>query len=171
MGGGASNVVDLLRRRAERLAAPVGAPVEAADAELAVAEFSLGDARYALPFSELRAALPLKDVTPVPLAPAHLIGVLRFKGQAISALSLASLLGIRGWRRDPAVLLVVATARKTVAIDSEMIPKLVKLPRSAVEAGRVGTAAEHLREIARKDGEILNLLDLGRLLATKSLAG
>jgi purine-binding chemotaxis protein CheW len=162
-------IIDLLRRRAERLAVPLGQEAGADGAELALAEFSLGDGRYAIPFAELQAALPLKDVTPVPLAPAHVIGIMRFKGQAITALSLASLLGIRGWRRDPAVLLVVATARKVVAIDSEVIPKLTRIRRSAVDIGRI-QGADHLVEIAgTSPGEILNLLDLGRLLDSKGL--
>ena len=61
----------------------------------------------ALPLESLRAAVPLRMVTPVPLSPPHVIGILRFQGQILTAMSLSSLLGGRGWREDPAVLLVV----------------------------------------------------------------
>jgi hypothetical protein len=67
------------------------------------------------------------------------------------------------------VLLVVATARKLVAIDSEVIPKVGSVLRAAVEIGRV-PGGDHTIEIAVGQGEILNLLDLGRLLEAKGLA-
>ena len=159
---------DLLRRRAERLARPVALEEDTDEAQLLVAEFSVGDARYALPLANLRMALPLRDVTPVPLAPAHVIGVLRFEGQVITALSFASLLSIRGWRRDPAVLLVVACARKLVALDSETIPKLGTLPRAAIEIGR-SRSADALVEIVTSGGQVTNLIDLDRLIQSRGL--
>jgi purine-binding chemotaxis protein CheW len=134
-----------------------------------VAEFSLGDARYALPFAQLQAALPLRGVTPVPLAPAHVIGVLRFRGQPISVLSLASLLGVRGWSRDPAVLLIVATAHKLVAIDSEMIPKPGTLDQAAIDIARIRGGVDVI-EVATVTGELVNLLEMDRLLAARGLA-
>jgi purine-binding chemotaxis protein CheW len=160
---------DLLRRRAERLARPLAADTGPQESQLVVAELALGDARYALPFADLQAALPLKDVTPVPLAPAHVIGVLRFRGQPVTALSLASLLGIRGWRRDPAVLLVVATAHRPIAIDSEAIPRQTTLARAAVDGARL-RGGSGILEVATARGEIVNLLELGRLLAARGLS-
>src|SRR4029079_6495990 len=52
----------VLRIRAERLARPRDATPgqQAEGSELAVAEFRLGDERYALPLMDLRAALPLR---------------------------------------------------------------------------------------------------------------
>ncbi|MFY0580770.1 chemotaxis protein CheW [Cystobacter fuscus] len=48
---------------------------------LMVAEFPLGEERYAIPLDSLRAALPLRLVTPVPLSQPHVIGVLRYQGR------------------------------------------------------------------------------------------
>src|SRR5207237_10106809 len=103
--GVTAEVEALLLQRAERVRHK---PAEADDETLLwVAEFPVGEETYALPLETLRAAVPLKMVTAVPLSPPHVIGILRFQGQIVTALSLASLLGGRGWREDPAVLLVV----------------------------------------------------------------
>jgi chemotaxis signal transduction protein len=161
-------VGDLLRDRAERLALPVAQDSQAAEEHILVAELPLGDGRYALPLVDLRAAVPLKNITAVPLAPAHVIGMLRWEGQLITAFSLASVLGIRGWRRDPCVLLVVGWGARLVALDSEVIPKQIALPRAAVETARARGAGPVL-EVVTGQGEIVTLLDIGRLLASKGL--
>ncbi len=164
---------EVLRRRAERLARPRSHELTPGDdargAELAIAEFRLGDERYAFPLSELRAALPLRHVTPVPLAPAHVIGVLRYEGKALAAMSLAALLGVRGWRVDPAVLLVLACGQRLVAVDCEVIPKLSSLPLAVVEAAR-GREREPTIDLTVGDGDIVRLIHLDRLLAGRPVS-
>ena len=167
-GRGESEVETVLRSRALRLARPLPREVaperQAGAAELAVAEFRLGDERYALPLLQLRAALPLRHVVPVPLAPAHVIGVLRYQGKALAAMSLAALLGIRGWRVDPAVLLVLASGSRMLAVDCEVIPKPAALSLSAVEAAR-GRERGLTIELPTGDGDIIHLIDLERLFS------
>jgi purine-binding chemotaxis protein CheW len=153
---------DLLRLRAERLARPIALEEEESN-WLPIAQFSLGDLCYAVPLTDLRAALPLRDVTPVPLAPAHVIGVLRWEGHVVTAISLASVLGIRGWRRDPAVLLLVSSRRRLLAVDSEVIPRLAVLSRAAIQASRSRQEGP-VTEILSPGGQIVNLLDLGQAL-------
>jgi purine-binding chemotaxis protein CheW len=157
---------DRLRRRAARLARPRPVASDEAEDRMSVAQFSLGDALYAVPLHDLRAALALRDVTPVPLAPAHVIGVLRWEGKVITAVSLASLLGVRGWQRDPAVLLIVACERRLVAVDSEMIPRLATLSRSAIDSGRARRQGPAV-EIVGPGGVIVNLLDVGQAMASR----
>src|SRR3954471_7413712 len=127
----------LLERRAERLREK---PRDGADEEavLWAAEFPVGEDTYALPLDTLRAAVPLRMVTAVPLSPPHVVGILRFQGQILTAMSLSSLLGGRGWREDPAGLLVVepALGGGLVALDCERIPKPVSIPLAIVHQPR-----------------------------------
>src|SRR3954469_3194313 len=137
--GFAPELEQLLARRAERIRRK---PVDGGDENLLwVAEFPVGEETYAIALEVLRAAVPLKMVTPVPLSPPHVIGILRFQGQIVTALSLASLLGGRGWREDPAVLLVVDPGLgRLVAVDCEQIPKPAGLPlKNVLEARSMAT--------------------------------
>ncbi len=112
----------------------------------------------------LRAAVPLKMVTPVPLSPPHVIGILRFQGQIVTALSLASLLGGRGWREDPAVLLVVDPGfGRLVAVDCERIPKPSGLPHAQVAEARARSSGPTY-EITLAGARQVSLLDLLRLM-------
>lgn len=161
---GAADLAALLERRAARLRAPAPAPEE--ERLFWAAEFPLGDERWALPLSVLRAAVPLRMVTSVPLSAPHLVGILRFQGQVIPALSLSALLGGHGWREDPAVLLVVDPGLgRLVALDCETIPKPVALPHSLVQE-----AQDHARgpvwELVQPGLKTLRLLDVGHLIST-----
>lgn len=157
-------IAQLLEHRAERLKA---LPQSAKDESLLwVAEFPVGDERYAISLDSLRAAVPLRMVTPVPLSAPHVIGILRFQGQLITALSLASLLGARGWRQDPAVLLVVDPGwGQLCALDCEEIPKPAALPLSVVEQARTRAAGRtKVLEVLTSDMRQISLLELNVLL-------
>jgi purine-binding chemotaxis protein CheW len=158
----AAELNELLQRRAERVREK---PKDAESEDLLwVAEFPVGEDAYALPLDALRAAVPLRMVTPVPLSPPHVIGILRFQGQIITALSLASLLGGRGWREDPAVLLVVDPGfGRLVALDCERIPKPVGLPHGLVEEARSRTGGA-ITEVTLAGMKQVSLLDLPRLM-------
>ena len=133
---------------------------------LMVAEFPLGEERYAIPLESLRAALPLRLVTPVPLSQPHVIGVLRYQGSVLAALSLAAMLGGHGWRQDPAVLLVVERGDgELCALDCEAIPRPLSLPTAAVEAARTHSEGPVTEILLSNNRQIIHLIDLQRLFA------
>src|SRR5436853_6665900 len=163
LDGFTPEVEELLVRRAERVRRK---PAETDEENvLWVAEFPVGEDSYALPLETLRAAVPLKMVTPVPLSPPHVIGILRFQGQILTALSLSSLLGGRGLREDPAVLLVVdpGLGGRLLALDCERIPKPVPLPHALVEEA-LARATGAVAEVTLPGLHQVNLLDLRRLM-------
>jgi purine-binding chemotaxis protein CheW len=160
---------ELLEKRAQRVRHK---PVEAGDETLLwVAEFPVGEENYAIPLEALRAAVPLRMVTAVPLSPPHVIGILRFQGQIVTALSLASLLGGRGWREDPAVLLVVDPGfGRLVALDCERIPKPVGLPHALVQEARARSSGA-IVEMTLPGLRQMNLIELGRLVDQREKEG
>ena len=160
--GIAQGVRLLLEARAERLKAQLASRDD--EATLMVAQFKIGDDPYAIPLRDFRAAVPLKKVTPVPHARPDMVGIFRYQGQIIAALSLASLLGVHGWRTDPAVLLVVEPfAGKLIGLDCEEIPKPCHLPLARVEKARKAGGGA-IVEVADPDGVAIHLLDLASLL-------
>lgn len=126
------------------------------------AEFELGGERYALPLERLRACLPLKGVTPVPLARPGVVGIVRWEGRLVAVFSLASVLGLKGWRRDPSVLLLLALGDNAVGLDCEEIPRSVQLPVPAPAP----TAPQDLSipVAGRAEPRLLHWIDPDRLL-------
>jgi chemotaxis signal transduction protein len=152
---------EILERRAERLRM---APQAAAQAQTEwVAQFLVGEDHYAIPLAALRAVVPLRRVTPVPLARPHVVGILRFQGQIVTALSMAALLGIKGWSQDPSVLLVVDPGwGRLVAIDCEEVPRPVSLAYGAIDEARARSPAAVV-DVAH-EGRMIHAIDLGKLL-------
>ncbi|WNG39825.1 chemotaxis protein CheW [Archangium violaceum] len=154
----------LLEERATRLRGRADGSAD--ETVLMVAEFPLGEERYAIPLDTLRAALPLRLVTPVPLSEPHVIGVLRYQGQVLAALSLAALMGGHGWRQDPAVLLVVDRGDgELCALDCEAIPRPLSLPSAAVEAARTHAEGPVTEVLLSTTRQVIHLIDLPRLFA------
>jgi purine-binding chemotaxis protein CheW len=92
---------------------------------------------------------------------------LRFQGQIVTALSMAALLGIKGWRQDPSVLLVVDPGwGRLVAIDCEEVPRPVSIAHAALDEAR-SREAKAITEVVH-NGRLLHLLDLAKLLDRRS---
>lgn len=152
----------LLEQRAERLRRQSAASQEVDTRWLAL--FLVGEDQYALPLEVLRGAMPLRLVTPVPLSPPGIVGVVRHEGRILTVLSLASLLGCKGWRQDPAVLLVLERGDGDwVACDCEQVPVAMAVPAQTLaeaEASSDGLT----RELRLSRGRVAQLIDVGRLL-------
>jgi chemotaxis signal transduction protein/CheY-like chemotaxis protein len=158
---------ELLRELAKHLPFPLGPRLPSSEVEGSVfwvAEFTLAGERYALPLTTLRAAFPMRTLTPVPLAPPHVIGVLRHQGQILAALSLASLLGDLSWSRDPSMLLVVDPGwGELTVVDCGQIPTASALPLALVREAQAHSEAAVV-DVTAPDQRRLHLIDLTRLL-------
>lgn len=155
----------LLELRAERVRQKARADAE--EGRFWVAEFPVGAERYAVPLLSLRGAVPLRLVTPVPLAPPDVVGVFRHQGKNLTALSLASLLGGSGWKQDPTVLLLVERGDGgIVALDCEQVPRATALRAASVEAAR-SAAGGAWAEVLDDDRRLVRLIDVRRLLARR----
>lgn len=153
----------LLRTRAADLAHGT-TEIEPEEEVLSAAMFSVGEEIYAIPLEHLRAAIPLTAVTPIPQAPPHVIGIVRFRGQAVTVLSFAAIFGVGGWRVDPGVLVVLeGPDGRLIAVDCEHIPRAVTLPLAPIAMARSARTGAVV-ELALPDiGRIMLLDDLGPL--------
>jgi purine-binding chemotaxis protein CheW len=152
----------VLRRRAERLRAEVRDEADD-DSALPIARFQVGEDRFAIHLSQLRAVVPLRLITPVPLAAPHVIGVLKFDGKIVTAYSLAARLGVRGWKQDPEVLLVIELPDGNLAaLDCEQVPTADTLPAKRVAEARL--ESDPWFEVRAADGSMINVIDVPRLL-------
>jgi purine-binding chemotaxis protein CheW len=79
----------ILRERARVLARESG-PADAAKDFIDVIEFRLGSEAYALEYAFVREVHPLKDFTPLPCTPRHVLGILNLRGQILSVVDLRS---------------------------------------------------------------------------------
>ena len=109
----------ILEHRARKLARPMD-DATSRDETLALLEFSLGGLRYAVPLAKVHAVTRVSEITAIPLAPRHIPGVIRRRGESIALVNLdyffdAERTGIA----DADYAIVVSAAAKRFALQVE----------------------------------------------------
>ena len=99
-----------------------------APAEGSWATFSLGDETFAIAAEHVHEILSSQPLTPVPLAPNHILGLLNLRGQVMPAIDLGRRLSIppSSGRRRPS-LIVLKTSDGLVAILVDAIGDVMDL--------------------------------------------
>jgi purine-binding chemotaxis protein CheW len=90
---GAEGKAAVLQARARALAKEPESAAGAGEA-LEVVEFRLGAESYAVESSFVREVFPLKDFTPLPGAPAFVLGIVNLRGQILSVVDLRKSFGL-----------------------------------------------------------------------------
>ncbi len=81
-----------LRERARRIAVPEEAAASADRLEALV--FQLAWENYAIETGFIREIFPLRNLTPIPCTPAHVLGVINVRGEICTVVDLKRLLGL-----------------------------------------------------------------------------
>jgi chemotaxis protein histidine kinase CheA len=124
----------------------------------------VGADRYALELAAVREVVRAPDVTPLPGAPAAVLGVLNLRGEVVPLIDTATLLGI-GRVDGVAFAAVAGTDHGLAALAADGEPTTVAL-------GPPAGAAESPAGVARYTvgDALVVLLDLGELVAPDRLA-
>ncbi len=157
----ASEIERLLALRAERLRHAPAPEIE----QRWLAQFPMAGGSFAVPLDALRGALPLRLVRAVPGCASYIIGLVVFQGELLTALSLASLVGINGWSQDPSTVLVLESRDGALyATDCEVIPRAIAVECEVYERAMSEVEVTGLAEVLLPDGSPTRLIDLSRLV-------
>jgi purine-binding chemotaxis protein CheW len=150
----------VLKQRAEQLARLPIAPDAGDEVEVLVCR--LGTERYAVESRHLRAVQWVSGVTPVPNTPEFVVGIVSVRGELVTLLDLASMIGLGSYSGDvadtcPVLLLGLTLWRSGLVVDTVVGVERFKL--SSLQPSLSG------REFARGVGpDNTVLLDLEALL-------
>lgn len=168
---------DVLRRRRERvleerarLIAGRQGPDEPAGESLLVLEFSLALERYALEAGPILEVHPLRDYTPVPGAPPHVLGVVNVRGRIFSVLDIKVFFGIPTQAlTDLNKAILLQGGGMSFAVLADAVLAVRPLPTADIlppPPTLTGIRERYLRGVTR-DGLIV--LDADRLLSDEGL--
>jgi purine-binding chemotaxis protein CheW len=153
----------LLKRRAEQLAKlPISGDV---GDEVEILACRLGEERYAVETRHLRAVQWVNEITPVPCTPGFVVGIVSVRGEIVTLLDLAAMIGLgavstpEDQRSQPVLLLGLPGVRSGLVVDEVL----------GVERVNLDTLQPSLsgREFTRGIGpDNTVLLDLEGLLAS-----
>ncbi len=148
--------------------APLRASVETSEARKEWLTFFLAGEEYAVAIEQVREILKAPDITEVPRAPAHVLGVIMVRGEVIAILDLRRRLGLptaTPGRQARVLVCDAGDGPRGLLVDA--VSNVVRLPPSSVEAlpsGIGGPSAEYIAGIGRDRDRLFILLDLAAVL-------
>lgn len=118
----------------------------------------VADEEYALPVENVVEVAEVGGLTPVPGAPAEILGVRNLRGNIVPVIDLGTLLGLAGGETERIVIAEHADRRAGLAVGDVL--DVVELPAPSEE-----TRSELLLGAALVDGALIGVIDVGAVLA------
>jgi len=144
------------------------APDEAVE-ELEILAFRLGGEEYAVMVSDVREVLKVRELTAVPNAAGHILGVASLRGTMLPVIDLCKRLGLApGARDDKARIVVVSPDEEDVGLIVDRVTGVLRIPPDSVKPApeNIERGGEYLRGIVRKGEKLYILLDLVKAVGT-----
>lgn len=153
----------ILRERARALARPLAeAPTPTDVVELLV--FALGGERYAIEAAHVLEVVPLGELTPVPGAPAHVLGVVNHRGRILPVMDLRRLLELAGQGvTEGGRVVAVQAGGMTFGILANAVAGLIEVGADEVAPPAPALSRRGQTFVRGVTAEMVALLDLGAL--------
>jgi len=160
--------LSILQQRAQLMAQRQDAP--RAVKYLEVVEFELAGERYAFETAFIREVHPLRELTPLPGAPAHLLGAINIRGQILNVLDIRSFfkLPISG-RTDQDKVIVLSDDGMEFCVQADRILSVLMLPETDIQLSATllpGNGAEYLHGIT---SDRLMVLDARKFMRSPAI--
>ena len=130
--------------------------------------FTLAEESYAINVMQVQEVLRVSEIAPVPGAPHYVLGIINLRGNVVTVVDTRIRLGLQTSEvTDSTRIVIIEGAKHVVGILVDCVAEVVDLPSSEVEsAPNVGNdeSAKYVQGVASRDGELLILVDLNKLL-------
>jgi purine-binding chemotaxis protein CheW len=131
--------------------------------------FSLDGGRYALPLASVQRIVRAAEVTPLPSAPAIVLGALDVEGDVLPVFNIRRRLGLPERDIDPADQFVIARSahRRVVLVIDAAYGVVDRLPSDTISAQHIVTGLEHIHGVMRLPDGLALIHDLDRFLSAE----
>jgi purine-binding chemotaxis protein CheW len=130
--------------------------------------FRLADEIYGINVMQVQEVLRVSEIAPVPGAPHYVLGIINLRGNVVTVIDTRIRLGLATSEvTDSTRIVIIEGAKHVVGILVDCVAEVVDLTMSDVEsAPSVGNdeSAKYIQGVASRDGELLILVDLNKLL-------
>jgi purine-binding chemotaxis protein CheW len=141
------------------------------DSILEYVTVTIGDQLFGLPIGQVQDVFVPGRLTPVPLAPEDIAGVLNLRGRIVTALDMRCRLGLaKRDARQNAMAVGIDLNGESYGLVIDAVGEVLKLHESTREPVPInldGRLAQVAAAVHRLESELLVVLDVGRLLDVK----
>ncbi len=152
----------------------MGLPVKSEDQEKSLSLFQethlfitfwVGGFLFALPVEEVVEINRSFDITPVPLAPSYVSGIINLRGQILTAIDLASRIGLEK-TQETNYNVIIGHNEEPISLLVEQIGDVVEIPVSEIEAPPdiiEGLETTFIKNVYKLHNRLLIILDAEKL--------
>jgi purine-binding chemotaxis protein CheW len=130
--------------------------------------FTLGTEAFGIPLESVKEVLGLPEITPVPFAGNHLVGIMNLRGQVISLIDLRAKFGIKSNQSSETSVVICDLENTSIgiivdSIDSVISPSPEELsPKPQLQGS---ASSDYINAVYRKDGKMILFLDIASTLS------
>lgn len=130
--------------------------------------YKLGDETYGINVMQVQEVLRHTEIAPVPGAPDYVLGIINLRGNVVTVIDTRSRFGLPSTGiTDSTRIVIIESEEQVVGILVDSVAEVVYLRSSEIDsAPNVGTeeSAKFIQGVSNRDGELLILVDLNKLL-------
>lgn len=131
--------------------------------------YKLGNETYGINVMQVQEVLRHTEIAPVPGAPEYVLGIINLRGNVVTVIDTRARFGLEPAElTDSSRIVIIESDEQVVGILLDSVAEVVYLRSSEIEsAPNVGTeeSAKFIQGVSNRDGELLILVDLNKLLS------
>lgn len=131
--------------------------------------YRLGEETYGINVMQVQEVLRYTEIAPVPGAPDYVLGIINLRGNVVTVIDTRSRFGLPPTEiTDNTRIVIIESDEQVVGILVDSVAEVVYLRSSEIDsAPNVGTeeSAKFIQGVSNRDGELLILVDLNKLLS------
>jgi purine-binding chemotaxis protein CheW len=132
-------------------------------------QFSLGNEVYAIPLLSVKEVIAFPEITPIPYAPSHFLGIMNLRGKIISIIDLRTKFGIKAEVNPETAVIICDLFPLTLGVVVNSVNSVLTLnpdeicPKPDIENRK----SDYMTGVARKDTKLTLLIDIAKALDVK----
>jgi purine-binding chemotaxis protein CheW len=133
--------------------------------------FVLGDENFAIPLLKVREVIALPEITPVPKASQHVLGIMNLRGQIITIFDMRSCLKLKSMRKEDLTVVICDMEFGQIGFVVDAVTSVLSVTNeqlSEVPPGSRAAEQSYITRIHRKDDELTLVLDVEQLLSVEA---
>jgi len=128
--------------------------------------FLLGEERYGLEVDKIQEVVEADELFYIPRAPEHILGALNFHSQVVPVFDLGGFLQLNIGDRDHRVVVLSRHDQKLALAVNQVVGFRPLIEEALLPESEERRAATYIRAVQSEGGDMVNLLDMERLLVS-----
>ena len=135
--------------------------------------FQLAGETYGIAVSQVKEVIRVSEISPVPGAPAYVLGIINLRGVVVSVIDTRRRFGLPPKEaEEESRIILIEVDGHYIGILVDGVSEVVDLPKSEIDtAPNVGNsdASKYIMGVTTREGDLLILIDLNSLFSEEEL--